>query len=250
MTVIPWAADRQIEVGAKQPLGADELRRLREKYELADRWLLSFSGSSGRKNARGLLAALSRLAPGLRGTLQVVLIGCEAAGHRQELEAEAQQLGVATSCRVLGFVPHADLPGLLRGSCGLLIPSRYEGFGLPILDAFACGIPVLTAEVSSMPEVAGDAALYCDPDDALSIAAGIVRLLDRETAARLVERGREQLKQFSWQHTAEAMCRVYEHACRGAYVARPETSGGLQAARRTLRGVAAQQAEQPEVHAR
>jgi glycosyltransferase involved in cell wall biosynthesis len=71
-------------------------------------------------------------------------------------------------------------------------------------------VPVLTSQVSSMPEVAGDAALYCDPEDALSIAAGIMRLLDTDTATRLVERGRERLTQFSWQRTAEAMCRVYE----------------------------------------
>jgi glycosyltransferase involved in cell wall biosynthesis len=90
------------------------------------------------------------------------------------------------------------------------MPSRAEGFGLPILDAFACGVPVLTSRRSSMPEVAGEAAVYCDPDEPADIAAGIVRLLEPATARALAAAGRARLECFSWQRTAAAMCAVYE----------------------------------------
>jgi glycosyltransferase involved in cell wall biosynthesis len=111
------------------------------------------------------------------------------------------------------------------------MPSRHEGFGLPILDAFACGVPVLTAGVSSMPEVAGDAALYCQPDVPASVAAGIAELLRPATAAELVQRGMRRLGAFSWERTAAAMCAVYERAtCAGraarqrSAVQRPEVA--------------------------
>lgn len=210
MTVIPWAADTRVVAADRQEFNERQRQRLRAEYGLADRWLMSFSGSSRRKNARGVLDGFSRVAPELRQGLQVVLIGCEPEAYRAQLAAHAQGLGITAQSRILSFVPYADLPALLRGACGLLMPSRHEGFGLPILDAFASGVPVLTSNVSSMPEVAGDAAVYCDPDDANSIAAGIERLLDVPTAAELVQRGRQRLAMFSWERTAQAMCAVYE----------------------------------------
>ncbi|MEW6252647.1 MAG: glycosyltransferase, partial [Planctomycetota bacterium] len=134
---------------------------------------------------------------------------------------------------VLGFVPHADLPGLLANSCGLLMPSRCEGFGLPMLDAFAAGVPVLTSACSSMPEVAGDAAVYCDPEDPESIAAGIGQLLEPERAAALVERGRARLSLFTWERTAEAMCAVYERAVLGVCSANRVAGQAPRPSRRT-----------------
>jgi glycosyltransferase involved in cell wall biosynthesis len=202
---------------ALTPLHRGELRA---RYNLAERWLLSFAGSTARKNAEGVLAGFGALPPEKRTGVQVVLVGCEPAAYRTHLLAEAARLGIAQQCRIHGFVPHEDLPALLRGACGLLMPSRYEGFGLPVLDAFACGVPVLTSLVSAMPEVAGDAAVYCDPDDAASIGAGIARLIEPATARELVRRGRLRLTSFSWDHTARAMCAVYEMS---AAEARPQT---------------------------
>ena len=209
-TVIPWAPDTGVLAHAGQEFDALQPARIRAKYELGRCWLLSFSGSTARKNALGVLTGFARAATHLPRETQLVLVGCEPAAYRACLTAEAERLGIGAQCRVLGFAPHDDVPALLRGARGLLIPSRYEGFGLPILDAFASGVPVLTSSVSSMPEVAGDAAVYCDPDDPGSIAAGIERLLDTATAARLVQRGRRRLSQFSWERTARAMCAVYE----------------------------------------
>lgn len=213
-TIVPWAADARIVAAAQEPPSPDERDRLQAEYGLAARYLITFSGSSRRKNAQGVLAAFARVPSASRAGVQVVLVGCEPADNRATLTATAAGLGLADQCRVLGFVPHADLPGLLRGAAGLLMPSLGEGFGLPILDAFVCGVPVLTSGLSSMPEVAGDAAVYCDPYAPASIAAGIVRLLDREVAVRLVARGKSRAKQFSWERTAEAMCAVYERSGR------------------------------------
>lgn len=210
MTVIPWAADTRIAAAARRPLDAGRRQRLRSKYALRERWLMTFSGSTYRKNARGVLDAFARVAPHRRRDTQVVLIGCEPATYRTDLACQAERLGIAGQCRILGFVPHDDLSDLLRGAGGLLMPSRYEGFGLPILDAFACGVPVLTSNVSSMPEVAGGAALLCDPNDTRCIAEGIEQLLEPGVAAELVRKGHERLSAFSWERTAEAVCAVYD----------------------------------------
>ena len=214
VTVIPWAPDSHVQ-SRDRATALEQRHQVREKYRLGQRWLLSFSGSTPRKNADGVLAGFARVRPELRADVDVVLVGCEPAERRAHLATLAERLGIAQQCRILGFAPHGDLPALLGGAAGLLMPSRYEGFGLPILDAFACDVPVLTSYVSSMPEVAGDAAVYCDPDDPESIAAGIEQLLHAPTAAALVERGRARLARFSWEHTAKAMCAVYEQCLVG-----------------------------------
>lgn len=216
ITVIPWAPDQLIAAAAPAAVQPAARLDLRARYGLAERWLISFAGRSARKNAAGTLAGFARVPSAARGGVQLVLIGCEPESWRDELRQEAALRGVDTHTRVLGFVPHADLPGLLAGSNGLLMPSRYEGFGLPILDAFACGTPVLTSDVSSMPEVAGDAALYCEPDAPDSIAAGIARLLDPSVARDLVERGRRRLAGFTWERTANSLGSVYERAADAA----------------------------------
>ena len=207
ITVIPWAADRAMD--RVNPSAAAELA---ERYRLRDEWLLNFSGESRRKNAIGLLEAYAHTPLELRSRHQLVLVGCEPAAFREALERRARELEVYHECRFLGFVPHEELPGLLSGARALLMPSLCEGFGLPILDAFACGTPVMTSNVSSMPEVAGDAAMYCDPRDADSIAAAIVEITNDACAADLSAKGELRVRTFRWERTAEAMCGVYERA--------------------------------------
>ena len=223
VSVIPWAADQ----GITNKLGIDpasvtpdnllaspnaraEIERIRVTHRLDADWLLNFSGSSPRKNATGVLRAFASLSPEIRARLRLVLVGCEPASFRTEMEILSRELGIKEQCRLLGFVPHEDLPGLLAGARGLLMPSLCEGFGLPILDAFACGTPVLTSQLSSMPEVAGPAAAYCDPLDCESITAGIRELLDPERAAALRAAGLLRVREFNWQNTARLMCEVYE----------------------------------------
>ena len=210
VSVVPWAADTGIAAALEQPLSPERQNVIRSTYGLGPNWLVTFAGSTRRKNARGVLEGLSHVRADLRRDVQVILVGCEPQRYRDELTTDAERLGIVDHVRILDFVPLADLPALLRGSCGLLMPSRCEGFGLPILDAFACGVPVLTSDRSSMPEVAGEAAVYCDPDDSRSIGTGIEQLLDPAAANRLVNAGKERLSQFTWENTAQAMCAVYE----------------------------------------
>ncbi len=209
ITVVPWAADREIAASLAGE-GATSTEQTRAKYGLNESWLLNFSGASLRKNARGLIEAYARLSLELRAGIQLVLVGCEPHSYRVELEELTRQHGVEGECRFLGFVPHGDLVGLLRGARGMVMPSLCEGFGLPILDAFACGTPVLTSRISSMPEVAGAAAVYCDPRSSLSIAEGIERLLNPRHAENLIQAGYQRLEQFTWEQTARRMGEVYQ----------------------------------------
>jgi glycosyltransferase involved in cell wall biosynthesis len=215
ITVIPWAPDQGITAVLDSGTVPAQIERVRARYHLDRPWLLNFSGSSPRKNAAALIDAFARLSPDVHHDVELVLVGCEPASVRAEFEARSVRLGVRASCRFLGFVPHEDLPGLLCGARGLVMPSLCEGFGLPILDAFACSTPVLTSNLSSMPEVAGDAAIYCDPRNATSIAGGIVQLLDPTVAEPLKRAGAQRLRHFSWEQTARLMCEVYERGASG-----------------------------------
>jgi len=217
VTVVPWAADRALLTALADEAGlARDVARVRAAYGLTRPWLLNFSGRSRRKNAAGVVAAVAALPAAVRREICVLLVGCEPDEYRATLAEQAAAAGVADAVRVSGFVPHGDLPGLLAGARGLLMPSLCEGFGLPILDAFAAGVPVLTAALSSMPEVAGEAAEYCDPHAPASIAAGIARLLEPRRADDLRARGRARLARFTWERTAQLMVEVYARAAGGA----------------------------------
>jgi glycosyltransferase involved in cell wall biosynthesis len=107
--------------------------------------------------------------------------------------------------RLLDYVPDADLAGLYSGARVFAFPSLYEGFGFPVLEAMACGVPVVCANTSSLPELAGDAALSVDPLDTAALAAALGRALtDDALRAELVERGYQQIERFTWARAAAA----------------------------------------------
>jgi glycosyltransferase involved in cell wall biosynthesis len=125
--------------------------------------------------------------------------------------ARVQALGLVDRVRFLGHVPLDHLIGLYSGAAAFAYPSRYEGFGLPVLEAMQCGAPVVTSNVSSMPEVVGDAAILVDPDDARVVASALRRLLDDPVAAAgLGRRGIERARSFSWERCARETLQVYE----------------------------------------
>jgi glycosyltransferase involved in cell wall biosynthesis len=128
-----------------------------------------------------------------------------------EIERQATRLFGANNqaVRFTGYVADDDLPALLSGALAFVFPSLYEGFGMPVLEAMACGVPVLTATTSSLPEVAGDAALLVDPEDTAAIAAGLARLAsDRLLRDDLRSRGLARAAMFTWARCAEETLRV------------------------------------------
>ena len=118
---------------------------------------------------------------------------------------------VESVVRFLGFVPFDTLRCFYESAAGFVFPSSYEGFGLPPLEAMACGTPVVTSNVSSLPEVVGDAAILVNPENVFDIARGISdMLLDEELRARMIRRGREQAARFSWNWTARQVLEIYK----------------------------------------
>jgi glycosyltransferase involved in cell wall biosynthesis len=135
-------------------------------------------------------------------------------GAREAQPALEQQIAeheLQNQVRFLGYCPHGDLPALYRGAACLIFPSLFEGFGMPVLEAMACGCPVVCSNTSSLPEIAGDAALLVDPFDSEAIAAAAARLLrEADLRADMRARGIQQAKLFSWQrHTRETVAVFY-----------------------------------------
>lgn len=199
VSVVPWSADRGI-VGALSATSnrADAARKGRERVGADCAYLLNFSGPAPRKNTTGLLDAFSRLPRAAREQTVLVLVGCAPQEFREGVLRKARRLQIQDRVRVIDFLAHEDLPAVLVGARALLMPSLGEGFGLPILDAFAAGIPVLTSRRDSLPEVAGPAAVYCEPSSPASIAGGIQQVLNPQVAERMVAAGHRQLTRFNW----------------------------------------------------
>jgi len=178
---------------------------------LPERYLLFVSTLEPRKNVVGVLRAFRHLAEGgYPGNL--VLVGRW--GWRTEpIRAELASSPVAGRVVQLDYVERAELPVLYRRADALLFPSWLEGFGLPLLEAMACGTPVVTSDRSSMPEVAGDAALLVDPSDPEGIARAVEELLsDPERRRRVVEAGRRRVVRFTWERAAAATAEVLRQA--------------------------------------
>jgi glycosyltransferase involved in cell wall biosynthesis len=172
--------------------------------------LLTVSAKRPHKNLMRLLAALARI-PAQRRPL-LVLPGYSTP-HEEELRARAAQLGLAHDVRFLGWVSDEELEDLYRAAQCFVFPSLNEGFGLPVLEAMARGIPVATSHRSSLAEVVGDAALTFDPEDEVSMAGAIERLLSEPNlVARLAAAGPVQAARFSWEATAAGCVESYRRA--------------------------------------
>jgi glycosyltransferase involved in cell wall biosynthesis len=178
---------------------------------LPARYLLFVSTLEPRKNVLGLLAGFAEaVRAGYPGDL--VLVGRW--GWRTEAAQEALRTSpVRARIRHLDYLERGVLTAVTRRAEALVFPSLLEGFGLPVVEAMACGVPVIISRVSSLPEVGGDAALYVDPHDPGSIARAILTLAgDRELAARLATAGRERAARFRWDEAARATSAVFRRA--------------------------------------
>ncbi|MEO6600027.1 MAG: glycosyltransferase family 1 protein [Polyangiaceae bacterium] len=194
-----WTADRQ----------ADDAERLARLGLLGRRFVVCVGNADWRKNSEGTFRALAR-ARESDPTLELLWLGKLSDERSRWVRGQAKSLGVLGACLFLGHVPDPVLKAIYRAALATLFVSRAEGFGYPVLEAMASGCPVITSNVSSLPEVAGDAALLVDPEDHAAIAHAIT-LLAREPALReqLKRRGLARVLAFSLESQARETLAVY-----------------------------------------
>lgn len=201
---IPLAAS-----GAFRRVDEAQARASCTRYDLTpNRFILYVGVLEPRKNVPLLLKAYARLAA------EYPDVPLAIAGKKgwmfDEIFQQVTTLKLTERVRFLGYVPEEDLVGLYNTARVFAYPSRYEGFGLPVLEGLQCGAPVITTNISSLPEVAGDAALLVDPDDVEGLAAALRRVLqDDALAADMSARGIERARQFSWERCARETLDVY-----------------------------------------
>ncbi len=192
-----------------KPARADEIASVRQKYGLDGvEFLLAVGTVQPRKNYARLAQALARLRQ--RGyDLHLVVAG--GAGWLEDpIHQAVRAAGMEQFVHFIGFAPDADLPALYSAACCLAFPSLYEGFGLPVLEAMACGTPVVTSNLSSLPEVAADAALLVDPYDVEALAWALERVVsDTDLRRRLVSQGTTRAAHFTWEASARHLLAVY-----------------------------------------
>jgi glycosyltransferase involved in cell wall biosynthesis len=191
---------------------ADRIRTTREKYGIKGKFIFNLSTDYFHKNARNLIFAFDRLlAPGdIKATMII-------AGHRycvkgsEEIEKALTQSPQSRHIKWLEHIPEQDLCLMYNAADVFAFPSLHEGFGFPVLEAMACGTPVVAANRTSIPEVAGDAAVLVDGEDVDEIAEALREALVNESLRRsLIEKGLQQVRKFSWEKTAAETMRVYE----------------------------------------
>ncbi len=200
VSAIPLAAGP-----AFTPQPAEAVAALRRRHALPERFTLYLGSNKPHKNLPRLLAAWAALPDDER----LVIAGAWDRRYPEPRQI-VQQRGLDEQVRFLGPVAEADLPALYGAATLFVFPSLYEGFGLPVLEALACGVPVACSGSSSLPEVAGEAALLFDPLDVAAIAAALRRLLaDEGERAALAARATAQAALFSWTRTAEATMALY-----------------------------------------
>jgi glycosyltransferase involved in cell wall biosynthesis len=192
------------------PLSTSASEPVRQRLGLPEQFLLFVGTLEPRKNLVRLLEALQRVPD-----VPDLVIAGRKGWLYEEIFATVERLEMQDQVRFLDFVDDADLPALYNLASAFVYPSLYEGFGLPVAEALACGTPVVTSAVASLPEVAGDAAILVDPLDTAGIAEGIRQALQQ--ANRLRHAGPLQGQRFGWQPSARALLDCYRMVGTGAY---------------------------------
>lgn len=185
-----------------------EAERVKEAHDLPDDFLLFLGGLNPIKNFGRTVRAFHQLRDEYPHDL--VVVGFKRWKYEDDL-ALVEELGLSDRVHFVGYVPDEDIPGFYNLADAFVFPSLYEGFGIPVLEAMACGCPVVASKEGASPEVAGGGAILVDPYDPDDIARGIRKVMtDDEERQRMIERGFERAKQFSWEKTARRTLQLFE----------------------------------------
>jgi glycosyltransferase involved in cell wall biosynthesis len=197
----------------------EEQPRILERYQIEHPFLLYAGNIRRHKNIPRLVEAFAVIREQVAGhpvynDLRLVIIGENISQYPSVRQAVIRSK-MEHVVRFLGFVPFETLRCFYHSAAAFVFPSRYEGFGLPPLEAMACGTPVVTSNVSSLPEVVGDAAVMVNPENVFEIARGIRdALLDEKLRETLIRRGKERAERFSWERTARQVLEIYQQSAR------------------------------------
>lgn len=203
----------------------EDVRRIYKKYAIVGDYILFLSTLKPSKNVEGLLEAFGRiLNANQRGNSRNIVVSkypnikLVIAGKKgwlySSIYEKVKELGLKDKVIFTDYVPEEDKPALIAGAKVFVLPSFWEGFGLDVLNAMACGVPVIVSKVGSLPEVAGDAAFYLDPQNIESIRSGIEKVLSMSKLEynRQIDMGLKQAEKFSWEKTARETLKVLEEA--------------------------------------
>jgi glycosyltransferase involved in cell wall biosynthesis len=188
------------------------LQAMREKYGLSEEFILTVGNVQPRKNLEVLISAIAVLKSRGMLTAQLAIVG-QSHWRAHKVLSYVREAGLGGDVRFLGYVPDEDLPGLYSAARVFAFPSLYEGFGLPPLEAMACGTPVVSSNSGALREVIGDAGLLLPPRDVMAWVDALQALLgDSELRDDLSRRGLAHAARFSWRDTARKTLRIYKQA--------------------------------------
>lgn len=208
VTVNHWAPDTNMT----HITDLVEHRLLAYRYGVSRPYLLHFGAPEARKNTARVIEAFSHISPRIRKQVQLLIVGIDNPNTLEQFKNQAESLGIADRELIIhGFAEEADLSALYSFACALVYPSLSEGFGLPIVDAFVTQLPIICSQTTSLPEVAGNAAVFVDPESTAQITHAMQLIIaDEALRERLIQRGTERLNMFNWQATTKRFVKAVE----------------------------------------
>lgn len=205
--------------GFRPERDSKSLDELRGRFGIKEKYFLTVGTLEPRKNIIRIIQAFSKFVREVCvGHLyQLIIVGLTDFAHGKFVKGilGEEKVGEGSAVILTGYLKREDLNTLYSGAVAFLFPSLYEGFGIPVLEAMASGTPVLTSQISSLPEVAGEAAYYVDPYSQDEITEGMGRLCEEDLRRGLIQKGFQQIKNFSWRETARQTLEVYEGFAHG-----------------------------------
>lgn len=193
-------------------MATSETEPIRHKYKLPNKFILFFGNSAQKKNSLETIKGyLEYFQTGIEPKLPLVVAGAFEGYLHKVLDLLNLSPETRSNIILTGYIPFIEQPAIYNLASVFLYTSKRESFGLPILESMACGTPVITSQTSSMPEIAGDAAHMIDPDDKITIALGISKVLsDTNYRQGLIQAGFTRIKKFSWENSARELLKIYE----------------------------------------